>query len=276
MTHVPPSFLDSQQTLTDPMTSQSPKSCPFCGEIPIAGDSGYGKFAVGCEGLKDCDTSPATGHHATLDGAIAAWNRRELESRVSPVAPKMTRCQKCGAEGLPSPTYALDLEAERDDALGEIAALKQQVIDSALRAERLVAAIHEVIERGEPLPQSIVDAADQCASLSPQPAPPARACLNPATCDYASRGWCPACEPVSAQPAEPTGAKKEPSVLVGIVNAALAREVRTWRWLHWGKTDASWACPCGNALGAGMDKCPDCGTLRPYGKDKRGDVLTKE
>lgn len=36
----------------------------------------------------------------------------------------VTRCQKCGVEALPSPTHALDLEWERDEALREVEALK--------------------------------------------------------------------------------------------------------------------------------------------------------
>lgn len=43
------------------------------------------------------------------------------------------------------------------------------------------------------------------------------------------------------------------------------RERDTWRWLHWGHPEESWACPCGMANGSGVNQCvdPDCLAWRP-------------
>lgn len=43
---------------------------------------------------------------------------------------------------------------------------------------------------------------------------------------------------------------------------AAERERDTWRWLHWGKLDASWACPCGSAHSRAVH-CEECDTWRP-------------
>jgi hypothetical protein len=280
--------------MTDPMTSPSqevkPLPCPFCGATPEIWPNADDTLGMGCIN-PDCDVIPAlTGRDRNAMAAI--WNRRELESRVSPgVAPAKSldqikqsiaytvdrhtggslseavieplvdelaaqlrasrssgEDQTAAAERIADDGRSIDalnkalntaraeldelrvlyesrrmsVNAAIDDAGAEIAALKQQVIDSALRAERLEADLTALAEgkvwkreniqvwRVKYQP-GVYDTADEAlaayrASLSPQPAPPAHACLNPATCDYASRGWCPACEPVSAQPAEPTGA----------------------------------------------------------------------
>lgn len=44
---------------------------------------------------------------------------------------------------------------------------------------------------------------------------------------------------------------------------ALRREVETWRWLHWDHAGASWACPCGNANSASIERCDECGAEQP-------------
>lgn len=44
-------------------------------------------------------------------------------------------------------------------------------------------------------------------------------CLNPATCDYASRGWCPICEPVKQ------AAKVHSLVADGVIDLAAGQRM---------------------------------------------------
>lgn len=51
----------------------------------------------------------------------ALLSNREIDVLRKKLALRtVTRCQQCGAEALPSPTHALDLEAERNDARYEL------------------------------------------------------------------------------------------------------------------------------------------------------------